>query len=135
MFRRGILIGLNDIMDMGGHVCPNSTVGEILLWKKAQKKEVKNSTSDAMNRIIPVFRPFITSSEWHPWDDDSRWMSRHHENATKVRVTIDNRMNNFLTLFIRMMPDRTIHRDPLEAIRGQGLISTRWKGLNFFVNI
>jgi len=59
----GILIGLNGWIDMGGHICPNSTVGEILLWKKAQKKDTKKNTSEVMNRIIPVFRPFITTSE------------------------------------------------------------------------
>jgi hypothetical protein len=51
---------------MGGHIWPSSTFGEILLWKNAQKKDAKNSTSDEMNRIIPVFRPFITIKEWCP---------------------------------------------------------------------
>ena len=31
VFRSGILIGLNEVIDRGGHICPNSTVGEILL--------------------------------------------------------------------------------------------------------
>ena len=31
VFIRGILIGLNDVIDRGGHLCPSSTVGEILL--------------------------------------------------------------------------------------------------------
>jgi hypothetical protein len=31
VFKRGILIGLNELIDKGGHICPNSTVGEILL--------------------------------------------------------------------------------------------------------
>jgi hypothetical protein len=31
VFRRGILIGLKELIDRGGHICPNSTVGEILL--------------------------------------------------------------------------------------------------------
>jgi len=31
VFRRGILIGLNESMDRGGHIWPSSTVGEILL--------------------------------------------------------------------------------------------------------
>lgn len=31
VFRRGILIGLNDLIDEGGHLCPSSTEGEILL--------------------------------------------------------------------------------------------------------
>jgi len=31
VFNRGILIGLKDLIDKGGHICPNSTVGEMLL--------------------------------------------------------------------------------------------------------
>jgi hypothetical protein len=31
VFSSGILIGLKELMDTGGHICPNSTVGEILL--------------------------------------------------------------------------------------------------------
>jgi hypothetical protein len=31
VFSRGILIGLNEIIDIGGHICPSSIVGEILL--------------------------------------------------------------------------------------------------------
>jgi len=56
-------IGLNGVIERGGHVCPISILGDTLLWKNAQKNEEKNSTSDVMNRIIPVFSPFITSFE------------------------------------------------------------------------
>jgi len=31
VFKRGILMGLNEFTDKGGHICPNSTGGEILL--------------------------------------------------------------------------------------------------------
>jgi hypothetical protein len=135
VFIKGILMGLKDIIDIGGHVCPNSTVGEILLWKNAQKKEVKNSTSDAMNKIIPVFRPFITRSEWFPWEDDSRWTSRHHRKATSTVIAKDSIMSDLLTLFMIIIPDKTTVNDLLEAKIGQGLTSTRWKGLNFLINI
>ena len=63
VFKRGILIGLKGEIACGGQACPNSIVGEILLCKKAQKKETKKKTSEMMNKIIPVFRPFITRSE------------------------------------------------------------------------
>lgn len=79
VFRSGIPMGLNGWIDKGGHLCPNSIVGEILLWKKAQKKDTKKNTSDVINRIIPVFSPFITIPEWFPWVVDSRCTSRHHE--------------------------------------------------------
>ena len=76
---KGILMGLKGWIERGGHLCPNSIVGEMLLWKKAQKKEAKKNTSDVIKRIIPVLSPFITKSEWFPWAVASRWMSRHHE--------------------------------------------------------
>lgn len=66
VFRSGILIGLNELTEQGGHIWPNSTVGETLPWKKAQKKDTKKNTSDAMNKIIPVFNPLVTNSEWFP---------------------------------------------------------------------
>jgi len=78
VFKRGILIGLKEITASGGQFCPNSIDGEILLWKKAQKKDTKNKISDTIKRIIPVFRPFATRKAWFPWDEPSRWMSRHH---------------------------------------------------------
>ncbi len=66
VFRSGILIGLKEVIDRGGHLCPSSVVGEILLWKNAQKNDTKNNTSDTINRTIPVFSPFITTFEWFP---------------------------------------------------------------------
>jgi hypothetical protein len=37
-------------------------------------------------------------------------------------------------LFIMTNPEATRQKAPLDAKRGQGLISTRWKGLNFAIN-
>jgi len=54
--------GLNGVIMAGGHVCPSSILGDELLWKKAQKKAVKNRTSEVMNKIIPTFSPLTTSS-------------------------------------------------------------------------
>jgi len=133
VFRRGILIGLKEVIDKGGHIWPNSTVGEILLWKKAQKNEVKNNTSDEINKTIPVFNPFITRFGWLPWSVDSRWMSRHHVNANNNIVMNEIRMIMLIFLLIMIRPDVTRARIPLDANNGQGLISTKWKGLNFLV--
>lgn len=47
-------------MDIGGHIEPSSIVGDKLEWKKAQKKERKNKTSEVMNKIIPHFSPATT---------------------------------------------------------------------------
>jgi hypothetical protein len=64
VFRRGILIGLKGVIGFGGQICPISGVGEILLCRKAQKNETKKRTSEEMNRIIPVFSPFVTVFVW-----------------------------------------------------------------------
>jgi hypothetical protein len=47
-------------MPVGGHVDPNSIVGDSLVWKNAQKNETKNKISDTINRIILHRRPFAT---------------------------------------------------------------------------
>lgn len=135
VFNRGILIGLKDLIDKGGHICPNSTVGEMLLWKNAQKNEIKKNTSDEMNRTIPVLSPFITRIEWFPWSVDSRWMSRHQVYASRIMTVNEIRMIELIFLLIIIRPDVTKARIPLDANNGQGLISTKWKGLNFFVII
>jgi hypothetical protein len=125
VFRRGILIGLKELIDRGGHICPSSTVGEILLWKKAQKNETKNKTSDEMNSTIPVLRPFITKFEWFPWLVDSRWMSRHHVNASSNITKRETIMIMLIFLLIIIRPEVTKARIPLDARSGQGLTSTR----------
>jgi len=117
----GILIGLNEETERGGQLCPSSGVGEILLWKNAQKNDTKNRTSDRINRIIPVFSPFITSFEWLPWEVASRWISRHHAKAIRsiapsLIVTKDS-----LILLIQIRVDVTKHRAPFDARIGQGL--------------
>lgn len=60
VFRRGTCRGLNGWIPVGGHVDPNSIVGDSLLWKKAQKNDAKNRISDTMNKIIPHRSPFVT---------------------------------------------------------------------------
>jgi hypothetical protein len=60
VFSKGICRGLNGIIPVGGRVEPNSIVGDRLLWKKAQKNEMKKNTSEMMNRIIPHRNPFVT---------------------------------------------------------------------------
>jgi len=135
VFIKGILIGLKEVIEFGGQVCPNSKVGEILLWKNAQKKEIKNSTSEAMNRIIPVFRPFITMGEWDPCVFLSRWISRHHVKAIIITMASDIRINVEFFLLISSNVDIISDIAYQEVIIGQGLCSTKWNGLNFFVII
>lgn len=78
VFSSGTWNALNGVIPVGGHFSPISMVGASLLWKKAQKKEKKNNTSDVINKIIPHRRPFITIEVWSPWSAPSRLISRHH---------------------------------------------------------
>jgi hypothetical protein len=78
VFRSGMFKGSKGVIPFGGHNIPTSALGEMLLWKKAQKKDKKNSTSEAINSNIPVFNPFITSLWCSPCFIDSRSTSRHH---------------------------------------------------------
>lgn len=66
VFSKGTPIGLKGVTPIGGHLCPKSGVGEMLLWKKPQKKDTKKNTSEMMNKIMPVLRPFMTNFEWFP---------------------------------------------------------------------
>jgi hypothetical protein len=60
VFSSGICRGLNGKIPVGGHVDPSSIVGDNLLWKNAQKNEMKKNTSEMMNRIIPHRNPLVT---------------------------------------------------------------------------
>jgi len=53
VFIKGTFQGLNASTPIGGQEQPNSILGERLLWKKAQKKEKKNITSEVTKSILP----------------------------------------------------------------------------------
>lgn len=60
VFNKGIWKGLNGIIFFGGQIIPNSIVGAKLLWKKAQKNEIKKKISEIINKIIPHRNPIVT---------------------------------------------------------------------------
>jgi len=86
VLRRGSWKGFNALIPIGGHIHPNSGVGESLLWKNAQKKETKNITSETINKIIPIRKPVVTEDVWKPKIVPSRTTSRHHWNDVRNRV-------------------------------------------------
>lgn len=94
---------------------------------------MKKKISEIMNKIIPVFSPFITKSEWCPWIDASRWMSFHHMKATVAVIKNVISTGVFRLLFIKITPEARRLSALFEAKIGQGLTSTRWKGLNFVI--
>jgi hypothetical protein len=60
VFSKGICRGLKGIIPVGGQVEPSSIVGDNLLWKNAQKNEMKKNTSETIKRIIPQRNPLVT---------------------------------------------------------------------------
>jgi hypothetical protein len=110
-------------------------VGERLLWKNAQKKEKKKSTSDVINRIIPHRIPLATIDVWSPWKVLSRLMSRHHWMHVIIRIAEPSRnrfMLNSLNHFV--IPDVKVIA-AIAPVRGQGLWSTIWKECSFLIII
>jgi hypothetical protein len=53
VFASGRCQGFNTSIPFGGQTQPIPTAGDVLTWKKVQKNEKKNSTSDEINNIIP----------------------------------------------------------------------------------
>lgn len=133
VFKSGILMGLKDIIIKGGHSWPSSMVGEILLWKNAQKKDIKNSTSEIIKRTIPILRPFMTASGCMPCHDLSRWTSRHQEKATTNVKEKENKNVIKDTEFINKINLKTKDIEAPEAKIGQGLTFTKWNELNLLI--
>lgn len=64
VFSNGTLNGFSGVIPAGGQQHPSSGVGDNLLWKNAQKKAKKNSTSEVINKIIPHRNPLVTYVVW-----------------------------------------------------------------------
>jgi len=93
VFNNGTCHGLIAVIPLGGHTQPISIVGFKLEWKKAQKKAKKNIISDTINKIIPIFKPFLTYELWCPSKVASRITSRHHVNITPINNTKPKKNN------------------------------------------
>ena len=91
VFSKGTPNGLKAKIPNGGHSFPSSTFTAKLLWKKAQKKEIKKNTSETINKIIPQRKPSSTIDVWYPINEPSRLTSRHHWKETKNKNSILNR--------------------------------------------
>ena len=66
VFNNGNSKGLTACIPNGGHCAPNSTLGDIALWKNAQNIAKKKKTSDIINKPTPKFNPFCTALVWLP---------------------------------------------------------------------
>lgn len=126
VFKRGIVNGLKDWIPAGGQQLPNSTAGESLLWKNAQKKEKKKRTSDVINKIIPHWSPIITLAVWRPWYVPSRVTSRHHWIIVR-RVARNPKTNKSILNWWNHLTNPVVNIKALiDPVKGQGLMSTRW---------
>jgi hypothetical protein len=61
VFNNGNSKGFTACIPNGGHCAPNSTLGDIALWKNAQKIAKKKNTSEIINNPTPKFNPFCTA--------------------------------------------------------------------------
>lgn len=118
---RGIWNGLNGTMPAGGHVAPNSTAGDSLLWKNAQKNEMKKNTSETINKIIPQRNPIVTGYECNPWKVPSREMSRHHWYMVNKVIKVPNNNKVGLNWWNHLTNPETIVIAPIAPVKGQGL--------------
>jgi len=126
VFIKGTLKGSNESTPIGGHKQPNSTLGDRLLWKNAQKNDIKNITSEVINSIIPQRSPISTMLVCKPWNDPSREMSRHHWYITSsiIKVLTEKSIIDFEWNHITIPVVSPIAE--IDANRGQGDISTKW---------
>ena len=126
VFKRGIWNGLKGWIPKGGQYIPISILGDNLLWKKAQKKEKKNNTSDKMKKIIPQRSPVTTTEVWRPWYVPSRVTSRHHWIIVN-KIASPLRSKRFILYWWNHLINPVVSIIALiEPVKGQGLISTKW---------
>lgn len=121
VFKRGIWKGLKGTTPIGGQPIPNSTLGDNLLWKNLQKKEIKKKISEIINKIIPHLRPFITETVCKPWKEPSRVISRHHWNIVNNVIKIPN-INKLTSYWWNHFTNpETKVNVPKAPVKGQGL--------------
>jgi hypothetical protein len=128
VFNRGIWNGLNGLIPKGGQEAPNSIVGDKLLWKKAQKNEIKKNTSEIINKIIPHRNPKETTRVWSPWKVPSREISRHHWYIVNKVIILPIKKRVILFKWNHWMIPEVKVKAPNAPVKGQGLWSTKWNG-------
>jgi len=126
VFSKGTPQGCIGLIPVGGHVIPISGVGESALWKKAQKNEKKNIISDMINKMKPIFSPWVTIEVCMPKKVASRIISRHQ------RVNINKVSNNPKAVVVNLSPWNqqtspvVMIKALIAALIGHGLRSTMW---------
>lgn len=126
VFKSGTWIGLKGLTPRGGQVAPISTAGARLLWKKAQKKEKKKSTSEVIKRIMPNRRPSSTNPLWRPWRAPSWLTSRHHWIIVKIIIVNPRNIKLGWEEWNHLTRPLVRARAPKADTKGQGDSSTKW---------
>jgi hypothetical protein len=88
---KGKLHGSKVIICLGGQIEPISIDAFKLQCKKAQKKELKNITSDKINKMNPNRIPFWTARVWNPSKVLSTTTSVNQRIKKKVNTNNDKR--------------------------------------------
>ena len=83
IFNKGIFNGFKTFIPKGGQTEPKTTLGDKLAWKKAQKNEKKNITSEIIKSITPNLRPCWTFLVWYPLNVLSLITSLHQTNIIR----------------------------------------------------
>lgn len=122
-FNKGIPIGIKILIPIGGQFLPNSMLGAILLWKKAQKNLLKNITSDTINIIILYFTNFMEVFECPPRKDDSCFTSVHQRKVATVGPLRTNSRLYIEFEFIEIVEINidTTNSNATDIIKGHGL--------------
>ena len=126
MLRKGNPQGFMGCIPTGGHTPPIQIEGDNALWKKVQKKEKKNITSEAINNFIPSFIPFLTCIVWLFLD--SVMISANHLYKLKINKMNGNTLKpngSYCKFFKCAMKTKTIPRTAHDTQNGQGLLSTK----------
>ena len=111
---------------IGGHLPPSSMFGDRLLWKKAQKNDIKNITSEMMKSTIPQRKPFSTIIVCSPWYLPSQETSRHHWNITNKVINPPKLANN-KSLNMKYTTNPMVSPKLLIDLKiGHGDMSTKW---------
>lgn len=121
VFNKGIWNGLNEIIPKGGQIIPNSIVGESLLWKNLQKKEMKKKISEIINKIIPHRNPNVTIKVCNPWKVPSREISRHHWYIVKMVIKLPKINKEILYWWNHCTNPDIVVIAPIAPVKGQGL--------------
>ena len=87
VFKKGMPHGLIIKIPLGGQIQNKKTEGDKLKWKKAQKKETKNITSETINKNIPKRKAFWTNFVCCPSYEASKITS---ENQEYIEITNKN---------------------------------------------